>query len=227
MKKEIIKDFGEWNIPTSWDDLDLKRFQEIERYYSENEGAFDGREVLHLFTNKTVDEINELPIEFTEMLLDKMSFVTTKPKVSEATNKVVINGETYMVNIANKLKTGEYVAVDAVLKSDQHNYAAILAILCRKDNEPYDSKYENEILPSRIEMWEKQPITKVMPIINFFLNLYIALEMNSRLYLEVNEAINLTQRNIETSRKNGELSALYTKLLKRRLNKLRKLMQVT
>ena len=227
MKKEIIKDFGEWNIPTSWDDLDLKRFQEIERYYSENEGAFDGREVLHLFTNKTVDEINELPIEFTEMLLDKMSFVTTKPEVSEATNKVVINGETYMVNIANKLKTGEYVAVDAVLKSDQHNYAAILAILCRKDNEPYDSKYENEILPSRIEMWEKQPITKVMPIINFFLNLYIALEMNSRLYLEVNEAINLTQRNIETSRKNGELSALYTKLLKRKLNKLRKLMQVT
>ena len=203
MKKEIIKDFGEWNIPTSWNDLDLKRFQEIERYYSENEGTFDGREVLHLFTNKTVDEINELPIEFTEMLLDKMSFVTTKPEVGEATNKVVINGETYMVNIANKLKTGEYVAVDAVLKSDQHNYAAILAILCRKDNEPYDSKFENEILPSRIEMWEKQPITKVMPIINFFLNLYIALEMNSRLYLEVNEAINLTQKKIETSRKNG------------------------
>ena len=85
----------------------------------------------------------------------------------------MFQGETYMVNYQSKLKTGEYVATDAVIKSDAHNYAAILAILCRKENEAYDSKYENEVLPSRVEMWEKQPITKVMPIVNFFLNLFM------------------------------------------------------
>lgn len=223
--KEIIKDYGEWNVPTSWDDLDLKTFQDIERFYAEKDKNFDAREVLNLFTNKSMDEINELPIEFTEKLLEKLSWVTNKPKVGEPTNKIEIDGETYSVNYQSKLKTGEYVATDAVIKSDAHNYAAILAILCRKDGEAYDSKFENEVLPSRVEMWEKQPITKVMPIVNFFLNLFMTFAATSLLYLKVEEAINLTQKNIETSHKNGELSALSTRLLKRKLKKLRKSMQ--
>lgn len=220
--KEIIKDYGEWHCPTSWDDLDLKTFQEIERFYSEKDKGFDAREVLNLFTNKSMDEINELPIEFTEKLLEKLSWVTTKPKVGEPTNKIEIDGEIYMVNYQSKLKTGEYVATDAVIKSDAHNYAAILAILCRKDGEAYDSKYENEVLPSRVEMWEKQPITKVMPIVNFFLNLYITFAATSQLYLKVEEAINLTANRIDNLVKSGERSKLWKKWQMKKLRKLEK-----
>ena len=223
-KKEIIKDFGEWNVPKSWDELDLKTFQEIEEYYSNKEKEFDARDVLHIFTKRSLDEINELPMEFTESILKQLSWLGVEPQYDKPTNKVEIDGELYKVNVQEKLKTGEFVAVDTILKHDKHNYAAILAILCRKDDEQYDSKFENEVMQSRIEMWEKQPVMKVMPICTFFLTLWLTSSNHTQLYSAVEEALNLSAKSIEISRKNGDLSLLSTLLLKRKLKKLRKSM---
>jgi hypothetical protein len=71
----------------------------------------------------------------------------------------------------HQLKVGEYIAADTALKGDQHNYAAILAVLARKEGEIYDSKYENEVLEDRIKMWEGVPVTDVLPVVAFFLTL--------------------------------------------------------
>lgn len=221
-KKEIIKDFGEWNVPKSWDELDLKTFQEIEEYYSDKDKEFDIRDVLHIMCKKSNDEINELPMEFTESILKQLSWLGVEPEYDKPTNKVEIDGELYKVNVQEKLKTGEFVAVDTILKHDKHNYAAILAILCRKDNEQYDSKFENEVMQSRIEMWERQPVMKTMPIVTFFLTLWLASSQLTQLYSMVEEALNLSAKSIEISRKNGDLSVLSTLLLKRKLKKLRK-----
>lgn len=215
-------DYGSWTIPSSWDEITLKQFQDIERYYDDKDKKFDAREVLHIFTNKTVDEINALPLELTEILMNKLLFLQEKPKDVEASNKVKIDGEEYIINVQEKLKLGEFVAVDEVLKSDKFNYAAILAILCRKSGEIYDSKFENEVLPSRISMWENQPVMEVMKIVAFFLNCYIMLETPSQLSSEVEAEINRTQKRIETLRKNGDLSVLSTKRLMRKLRKLKK-----
>ena len=57
MDNNII-DYGKISIPTSWDEITLKQFSDIERYYADKEKQFDAREVLHIFTNKTIDEIN-------------------------------------------------------------------------------------------------------------------------------------------------------------------------
>lgn len=215
--KEIIKDFGDWHCPTSWNDVTLKMFSDIERYYSEKDKEFDTREVLHILTNRSVDDINQLPIEFAEMLINKMQFLQTNPKEEKPTNKIVIDGEEYHINFQEKLKTGEYVAVDTVLKGDRHNYAAILAILCRKDDEIYDAKFENEVLPSRIELFEKQSITRVLPIMSFFLHLLQISATHSLLYSAVEELLNHTRQNIETSQRIGAFRKRY---LKWRMDKL-------
>lgn len=215
-------DYGKWTIPSSWDEITLKQFQDIERYYADKDKKFDAREVLHIFTNKTVDEINALPLELTEILMNKLLFLQTPPNFGEPTASLEIDGVKYTVNVQEKLKLGEFVAVDEVLKSDKFNYAAILAILCRKSGEIYDSKFENEVLPSRISMWEKQPVMEVMKIVAFFLNCYIMLETPSQLSSEVEAEINRTQKRIETLRKNGDLSVLSTKRLMRKLKKLKK-----
>ena len=68
MKEDII-DFGTFSVPTRWEDLDLATYSEIERYYGDEDKKFDVREVLHIFTHKTVDEINQLPAEFMQILL--------------------------------------------------------------------------------------------------------------------------------------------------------------
>lgn len=224
-KITVEKDFGEWKVPSSWDDLTLGKFQELERLYDTedgNERKFDVRDVLDLMTDRTKDDINELPIEFTDMLLRKMYWLHEQPQFGKPSNKVTIDGVQYTVHNENEMKFGEYVALDTALKGDKHNYAAMLAILCRKDGEIFDAKFENEILPSRIEFWKNVSVMKVMPIVSFFLELSSMSLQVSQLSLEIQEGINHILKHIETSKRNGVFSALYTKWQVRKLKKLQK-----
>ena len=220
-EKEIIN-LGDWNVPTSWNDITLGIYTEIERYYADKDKKFDARDIIHILCNKSIDEVNMLPMDFTEKILEKLIWLQDKPEEKEASNKVIVSGETYQINFQNKLKTGEYIAVDTVMKDDPHNYAAILAILCRKDGELYDSKFENEILEDRIKMWEKVPVVNVLPIVSFFLHLCVTLQAPILLSSQIREGINLIRLDIETSAKNGEISKRYMKLLMKKLTKLEK-----
>ena len=225
-KITVEKDFGEWKVPKSWDELTLGKFQELEKLYEEEEGEekrkFDVRDVLDLLTEHTKDEINELPVEFTDMLLRKMYWLHEQPDFGKPSNKITIDGETYTVHTENEMKFGEYVALDAAMKGDKHNYAAMLAILCRKEGELFDAKFENEILPSRIEFWKNVSVVKVMPIVSFFLELSSMSLQVSLLSSQIQEGINHILKHIETSKRNGVFSALYTKWQVRKLKKLQK-----
>lgn len=224
MKDKEIIDFGSWICPHSWDDITLKQYQDIERFYEDKEKNVDIREIIHILCNKTIDEVNTLPAEFLDIILEKLAFLQEQPKEEEARNKIKIDGEEYSVNIMEKLKTGEYVAFDTVLKNDKHNYAAMLAILCRKPNEIYDSKFEAEVFEDRVKMFEKQPITNILPIVGFFLQLWLLSETHSKLYMEVEAAINLTARQLKTSKQIGVCKKLY---MTWQIRKLRRLLKST
>lgn len=222
MDNENVIDLGKWTTPKSWDELTLKQFQAIEKYYSDKDKKFDVREVLELFTDHSRDEIDQLPIDFVDKLLNELTWLHEAPTWGESTNHIEIDGEKYQVNVQEKLKTGEYIAVDTVLKSDKNNYAAIMAILCRKEGELFDSKFENEVLGDRIKMWEKVGVTKVMPIISFFFELWLVSQKNTQLYSMVEEAISLTRKDIENSHKDGALSKRSMKSAMKKLKKLEK-----
>lgn len=221
MTDEVIKDYGKWNLPEGWNELTLKQYSEIEKYYSDKEKTFNVADVLEILTNHTRDEIDQLPIEFTEKILDKLEWIKTSPEYGEPTNKLVINGETYQINFQNKLKTGEFIASETILKNDRFNYAALLAILCRKEGEIYDSKFENEVLEDRIALFEKLSMTEAMRMVNFFLQLWVTLEMPTQLSSQVEEEIDHIARFIKTSQKNGTLSKRSTKSAMKTLQKLK------
>ena len=197
-------------------------YQEIERYYEDKDESFDIRKVLHILTNHSEDEINMLPVEFLEEIMGHLSFMQKPIKEEEPRNWVEIGGERYTVHTENKLKTGEYIASDTALKGDKHNYAGLLAILCRKDGELYDARFENEVLEGRIKLFEEQPVANILPIISFFLRLYIISTAPTLLSSRVQEAIDLERENILSLRKNGALSILSTKSAIRKLRKLEK-----
>ena len=226
-KNENIIDLGVWNVPKSWDEVTLKQYQEIERYYDGKEENFDVRKVLHILTNHSEDEINMLPIDFLEKIMGSLSFLQEPIKEEKSRNWIEINGERYTVHTENQLKTGEYIAADTALKGDKHNYASLLAILCRKDGELYDSKFEAEVLEDRIKLFEKQPITKILCIIGFFLQLSVIYMTPTLLSSKIREAIDLTRSNIETSARNGEVSKRSMKSLEKKLRKLEKSINFT
>lgn len=222
-EKDII-DYGSWSVPVRWEDVTLKQYQEIEKYYEDKDKNFDIREVLHIFTNHSEDEINALPVDFLEVIMTHLLFLQTKPEEIEPTNKIIINGEEYFINFMEKLKTGEYIAADMAMKNDKHDYASFLAILCRKQGEVYDSKFEAEVFEERRKMFENQPVINIFPILGFFLSLYAQLQIPSLLYTKVEEAINLIQQNIDNSDKIGDFKKYYMNL---RMKKLRKLLEST
>lgn len=203
MEENNIIDFKEWKVPTSWNDITLKKFQEIQKYYADKEEDFDVRDVLTILTDKTEDEINALPVEFLDIILTHLLFLQTPIEQKEPTNKINIGGEEYEINTMEKLKTGEYVATDTILKNDKYDYASILAVLCRKKGEVFDSKFEAETFPKRREMFENVPITEILAIIGFFLNCYLILQTPSLLYSQVEDMLNLIQQNIGNSRHLG------------------------
>ena len=220
--EENVIDLGVWNVPTSWNEVTLRQYQEIERYYEGKDEHFDVRKVLNILTNHTEDEINMLPLEYLEEIMEKLNFLASLPKEEEPRNWCEINGERYSVHTEQKLKTGEYIASDTALKGDKHNYAAIMAVLCRKDGELYDSHFENEVLEGRIKLFEQQPVTKILPIISFFLRLYAVSMMPTLLSLEAKELVDHTRKDIETLQKSGEISKRSMKSAMKKLKKLEK-----
>lgn len=222
MDNENTIDFGKWTVPTKWDDVTLEMFQKIEKYYSSKDKDFDVRDVLDIFTDHTRDEIDQLPINFTEKLMNELSFLKEQPNYGDASPKIEIDGEEYCINVMEKLKTGEYVAIDTILKSDPHDYISILAVLCRKNGEIYDSKFEAEVFEERQKLFAKQPIMKIMPLLSFFLSLFIVRMTHSQLYSEVEEGLNLIQQNIDNSE---NLGVFKRRSLNSQMKKLRKLLK--
>lgn len=219
MEKDNIIDLGEWKTPLSWDDITVEKFSELERFYDGKDSSFNPIDVLHILTDKTADEVSALPIDFVEKILEQMAFLQTAPEVEKPSNTIKIEGETYTVHTERQMKTGEFVAVDTVLKADRHDYASIMAILCRKDGEEYDSKFENEILPDRIELFKKQPISKILPIITFFLNCWALSTAPSLLSSLIEEELNLTLKNLENSPNVGAFKKRYMKWRMKTLKK--------
>lgn len=208
-ENDIVIDFKEWNVPTKWENISLKKYEEIERYYADKDNDFNAAEVLHILCDKTVDEVNALPLEFTEKIMQHLTFLQTAPDVLEPTNKIEIDGVTYRIATEKTLKFGEYVATDTVMKADSHDYASLLAILCRKENEAYDSKYEAELFDERKAMFEKQPITKILPMIAFFLALYGLTIGLSQAYSEVQEEADRLVKSIKSSQRLGAFRKHY------------------
>ena len=220
---EDIIDLGSITVPDSWEKVTLKQFQEIERFYSDKDATFNVIDVLDILIDKDKDYIMSLPAEFLDIILSKLSFLSVQPEIDDnPTNKIVIDGVEYHIDIQSKLKTGEYVAVDTVMKADKHNLAAVLAILCRKDGELYDSKFENEILDDRIKLFEQQPMVHIFPLLSFFLSCYVASQAVTLSYSKVEEAINHTAESLKNSAKNGVLSRLSTTYATIKLRKLKK-----
>ena len=222
MKEKSIDSHFEINFVTSWEQITLKQYQEIETLYDDDKNP-TMLDVLGVISDKSARELKELPIDvFEECVLPKMQFLFEKPKEDEPTNKIIIDGETYFVNFMEKMRTGEFVDSQMILQKDKHNYAMLLGILCRKQGETYDDDFIANVLPDRIKMFEQQPVTDILPIIGFFLQLWTTLSLPSLLSLKVGEAIDLLAQDVKKYRKGGVGKALFSLLLTKKLKKLKR-----
>lgn len=216
-------DNTEYNItiPTSWDEITLNTFIKLQSLYAnENKPSFN--EIISVLTNIELNELNEYPYFIIEKLMDKLDYLSQEI-TDKASNKIEINGETYQINYLEHLKFGEYVDVNTVIDGDKNNFKAILAILCRKEGEIYNDDFIALELNKRMDMFDMQPITKVYPLINFFLTLSMTSEHNMKSYLEnLKDLASHTVQHYINSLKNGHGRRQFLNWRMRKLQKLKK-----
>lgn len=218
-----IKDYGQWRVPSSWAEITLKMYSDLEKL-EKKESLID---VIPILCDKTKDEVMALPTEFLDKIIGNLTWMQEPPKFGNPSPSVIIDKQEYRINTESKLKTGELLAVDVVLKNNEANYAAILAILCRKPNEEYTVQFENEVLEDRIKFWESKSILDIMPVVLFFSKLISIYAIITQAYLGAEEALKSTQENINNSVQNGECSVWQSILLKRKLKHLKRSMERT
>lgn len=210
-------DYGEIKCPISWDEVTTKQYIDISRLYKEDKVP-ELIDMIPILINKDKDYVMSLPSEFLDKILEKLTFITKEPDVKPI-NEIKIGKDTYVINYQEKLKVGEYLAADAAIKEDEKDIAKLLAILCRKKDEIYDTDFTTNILKDRIKMYEEQPITKVLPLFFFMLALYTILQSPFILSSNIKESISHIRENTESLAKDGEISKRTFKSVMKTLKK--------
>lgn len=225
-KNDDIIDLGEINLPSSWDEVTLGIAVAYTKAASEDISDYEKLvKAAAAFSQKDEDFIKNLPLPILETILEKLKFIlsTKKEENVEPTNSIKIDDETYSINFKEQLRVGEFVALETAMKTDPNGYLPqALAILCRRDGELYDSRFENEILPSRIEFWKQQKFVDVKPLIDFFLNKYEIFKKTLVISSTIDQAKSLIAQDIENLLKDGEASEQCTRWQRRKLKRLLK-----
>lgn len=180
------------NVPKSWNDITLKKFQELSRLYKEHEQITDIK-LIAFFTDKKEEYIKDAPVAVINVIMQYLDFINQPLDDTTTATTITINDTEYQINTQDELKFGEYVDVQTVLKDNEENLAAVLGILCRKKDEEYNDEYIAKILPERIKMYEEMPIVEVKPLINFFLECCL----QSAIHIQQSSIKNLANQQVQ------------------------------
>lgn len=215
------------NIPKSWDEIKLKTYQKLQKYYKslEDKDKIDLIKVVSILSDTSEDDINLLPSKYIDRIFESLSFLNKTPEY-EPSNKIIIDNEEYIVNPMEEMKVGEYVDMNIAIDRDQDDFATILAIICRKKGELYDQKYINNEYENRIKIFENTYLSNILPVINFFLSLLkISIYLSPQSMNQLKENLNQYVQHIETSQRNGNTNQQFTFSQKKTLRKLKKLIK--
>lgn len=202
---------GQYHVAESWEDVTLLQWQNYVRQASSNEdNSVDIISTLETFSDIPRSVINQIPTDLFEKVIERLKWIKDTPDQTP-TQSVEISGETYTINVMEKLKVMEYLDLNTVIENDRFNYSMIFSILCRKPGEEYNEEFIADKLPDRLEMFENLNCVDGMKLIAFFLTCFIEYETRTKNSLVINsikaDAIELA-RNIRSSLKPGICTTL-------------------
>ena len=171
---------GKYKVAEKWEDVTLLQWQNYVRNASSKEdNSVDIISTLETFSDIPRSVINQMPTDLFESVIGRLKWITEQPDQTP-TQSVEISGETYTINVMEKLKVKVYLDINTVIENDRFNYSMIFAILCRKQGEEYDEEFIADKLPDRLEMFEQMNCVDGMKLIAFFLTCWVELETRSR-----------------------------------------------
>ena len=166
------------------DKLEAKKNKQEAPNEKDEKYTLTDKDILKIFTNFDISKYDILPVELYESIMSNFAFLIEDMPVTKPSKELYYNDIHFVINDMESLKVKEYEDADMVLRNNQYDYPSLLAILCRECkgkktdhvtgqtyliNEDYDTEFANHIFDARREMFANMPMTKVMPLISFFL----------------------------------------------------------
>ena len=166
------------------DKLEAKKNKQEAPNEKDEKYTITDKDILRIFTNFDISKYDILPVELYEAIMSNFSFLVEDMPVMKPSKELFFNNVHFVINDMESLKVKEYEDADMVMRNNQYDYPSLLAILCRECkgkktdhvtgityliNEDYNTEFANHIFDARREMFAKMPMTKVMPLISFFL----------------------------------------------------------
>lgn len=166
------------------DKLEAKKNKQEAPNEKDEKYTLTDKDILKIFTNFDISKYDILPVELYESIMSNFAFLIEDMPVMKPSKELYYNDIHFVINDMESLKVKEYEDADMVLRNNPYDYPSLLAILCRECkgkktdhitgqtyliNEDYDTEFANHIFDARRSMFAKMPMTKVMPLISFFL----------------------------------------------------------
>lgn len=174
----------EIKIPTSWDEVTLRMFDEI----SAADGNPIDKTVTILQTLTGIDRktLNGLPATFLETsgVMEGLSFLQHEPKKRVPAEKLTLNNKRYTVGLyPQKWTAAQYLDYTTVLQQgDNKKLARIVACFCVPEGKKYGEGYDFEQLVD--ELYDNMSITLALGYSGFFHLLLTSFEKALSAYTE-------------------------------------------
>lgn len=164
MKRIKIEDTL-YNVPESWDDVTLGQYEKWFDYVADTK--MKEVELVSLISTIPFDLLSTLPLSFYTDVLNMVSFAFAGNDFKPS-NKIVIDNDVYSVSVKDELTLAQYVDVEATFEEEGNDsrLSEILAIVCLRKGEKYDSK----ILKERKKLFQDLKMNEVFPLLAFFCN---------------------------------------------------------
>lgn len=206
-----------YNVPEGWNDVTLGQYEKWFDYVADTK--MKEVELVSKISTIPFDLLSTLPLSFYTDILNMVSFAFAGNDFKPS-NKILINDEVYSVTTKDELILAQYVDVEATFEEDSNDskLSEILAIVCLKKGEKYNSK----ILKERKKLFQGLMMNEVFPLLAFFLQLKKNLLKITTFYSKVVEQANQFADLIKTSAENGDGTKLLPKLQRMKYRSLMK-----
>lgn len=135
------------NIPSSWSEISIGRFEEIAKIEGEN--PYEKTiQLLEILTGLSDKDIRALPVTALEStgLTEKLSFLAKEPRKVMPRNEIKLNGTTYVMSLyPTKWTAGQYLDYNASLSAaKEKKIATIIACFAVPEGHKYGDGYDFE-----------------------------------------------------------------------------------
>lgn len=208
MAKNIKVNEIEYSIPTDWNDITLKQFQDYYKISNEDAKAFSKR--IAVLTGIDVETIENSSVDAVAFIANLMSNVLEKLPTNEVQLSFEHKGESFQIHHNETISFGQFVDWDTIVNKGDiiENLATLIAIRTFSVNDNYNSKELNR----RVDLFKDLPVNIAYAYASFFLNLPKVTERGLEYYGKAKAAEQLTMEALKHLTKSGDGWVRYTAL---------------